>query len=221
MEIFSLPERVRALVLDIDGTLYSHPGYAESQVRVLVERLARERSWTMEETLARVAAAEREWTASRGGGRTSLGNAFTALGVPIETSVRWREELIRPEGHLSPDRLLRKALESLSASRALACLTNNPGSIGRRTLEALGVSDLVPVVLGLDATGKSKPEREPFIAVLDALGLPARDCVSVGDRMDIDINPALGLGMGGILVRGVEEVLLLPGFLASREETVA
>jgi FMN phosphatase YigB (HAD superfamily) len=219
METFSLPERARALILDIDGTLYSHPVYADSQVRVLVERLARERSWTMAEALARVAAAEREWTASRGGARTSLGNTFIALGVPIETSVLWREELIRPEDHLSPDPLLRKALESLSASRALACLTNNPGSIGRRTLEALGVADLVPIVVGLETTGRSKPEREPFIAVLEALRLPAYDCVSVGDRMDVDIRPALGLGMGGILVRGVEEVLLLPGFLASREKT--
>jgi FMN phosphatase YigB (HAD superfamily) len=73
--------------------------------------------------------------------------------------------------------------------------------------------------VGLETTGRSKPEREPFIAVLEALRLPAYDCVSVGDRMDVDIRPALGLGMGGILVRGVEEVLLLPGFLASREKT--
>jgi phosphoglycolate phosphatase/putative hydrolase of the HAD superfamily len=35
----------------------------------------------------------------------------------------------------------------------------------------------------------------------------------VGDRYDVDIAPALELGMGGILVEGVEEVYSLKGFL--------
>ncbi len=217
METFSLPERARAIVLDIDGTLYSHPGYAESQVRVLVERLARERSWSVEEAIRRVKEAEREWAASRGGGRTSLGNAFLQLGVPMETSIRWREELIRPEDSLSPDPRLRKALEELSRGRSLACLTNNPRSVGERSLAALGVRDLVPIVVGLDATGRSKPDPVPFAAVLEALGIPASETISVGDRMDVDIRPALAMGMGGVLVDGVEDILLLPALLAARE----
>jgi len=42
-------------------------------------------------------------------------------------------------------------------------------------------------------------------------GVSQEKCVSVGDRFDIDIALPLELGMGGILVDGVEDVYKLPG----------
>ncbi|MFZ4617547.1 MAG: HAD hydrolase-like protein [Rectinemataceae bacterium] len=44
------------------------------------------------------------------------------------------------------------------------------------------------------------------------LGLDASSCISIGDRMDVDIEPALALGAGGILVEGVLEVYKLADF---------
>jgi phosphoglycolate phosphatase/putative hydrolase of the HAD superfamily len=41
-----------------------------------------------------------------------------------------------------------------------------------------------------------------------------RQCVSVGDRYDIDIALPLKLGMGAILVNGVEDVYKLPDVFA-------
>jgi phosphoglycolate phosphatase/putative hydrolase of the HAD superfamily len=213
MRSFGRIRPLAALVFDIDGTLYSHPGYQRAQIDVQIERLAAERGWSMEEARARVAEAEALAAAGSGRERSSLGNAFLYLGVPMELSVRWREELLRPEDYLSPDPRLARALENLSKTYRLACLTNNPASVGRRTLEALGVQSAFPILVGLDSTLRSKPEAEPFRAVLGALGLPASSCASVGDRYDVDIAPALELGMGGILVEGVEEVYSLKGFL--------
>ena len=45
-----------------------------------------------------------------------------------------------------------------------------------------------------------------------SLGLAAPEIISVGDRYEVDIEPALVLGMGGILVDGVEDVYRLPSF---------
>ena len=41
---------------------------------------------------------------------------------------------------------------------------------------------------------------------LEKLGLEAKDCVSVGDRFNIDVELPLKMGMGGVLVEGVEDV---------------
>ena len=41
---------------------------------------------------------------------------------------------------------------------------------------------------------------------LEKLGLEAKDCVAVGDRFNIDVELPLKMGMGGVLVEGVEEV---------------
>ena len=39
------------------------------------------------------------------------------------------------------------------------------------------------------------------------------ECLSVGDRFDIDLSLALEIGMGGILVDGVDDVYKFPEIL--------
>ncbi len=66
---------------------------------------------------------------------------------------------------------------------------------------------------GLDTCGVSKPHREPFLLAAEKSGVLAENCLSVGDRYDIDIALPLELGMGGILADGVRDVYKLPGLL--------
>lgn len=74
--------------------------------------------------------------------------------------------------------------------------------------------DTFKAVVGLDSTLKSKPETEPFELALRLLDLRPEVCLSIGDRFDVDLAPALALGMGGILVTGVEDVYRLPEIFA-------
>jgi len=138
---------------------------------------------------------------------------FAALGIPIETCVAWRNELIEPADFLSRDEKLIAVLQTLKKSYALVCVTNNPVSVGRKTLCALGVEDCIASVIGLDTFGKSKPAREPFEKAAEETGAEIAECLSVGDRYDIDIVLPLDLGMGGILVDGVSDVYELPNVL--------
>lgn len=208
MRVLALPGRPRALLFDLDSTLYTNPAYAAFQEGALVGRLARERG----ESLAATQGALSGLRAAReaaGEGRTSLGNLFAALGVPVETSVRWREELFEPADWLRADGRLDGALASLGRRFALALVTNNPRSVGERSLEALGVRGRFSLVVGLDDSLRSKPDPAPFALAAARLGLPPADCVSVGDREDVDLRPALALGMGALLVEGVEDVYRL------------
>jgi len=205
MQVIALPSLIRGIVFDIDGTLYDRPEYARSQVSVLVERLAERRGETVEETW-RAVEAWRDEHQARHGVRQSIGNTFVGFGIPIEESVRWREELIHPEQYLTRDERLRETMIDLNGRYRLLALTNNPVLVGRRTLEVLGIDDLLHDVIGLDSTGKSKPDTAPFIAASERLGMPPAELVSVGDRHDVDIAPALKVGMGAILVRDVRDV---------------
>jgi phosphoglycolate phosphatase/putative hydrolase of the HAD superfamily len=75
-------------------------------------------------------------------------------------------------------------------------------------LEAIGVSEFFPEIIGLDSTGLSKPHYLPFSMALQKMGVEAKNCVAVGDRFNIDIELPVKMGMGGILVDGVEDVYL-------------
>jgi phosphoglycolate phosphatase/putative hydrolase of the HAD superfamily len=227
MKVFALPALgmpeggAGGLIFDMDGTLYTHPEYLRSQTELPLRRLAELRGKSYEAMKGEFDGYREHWARERGGGKISMGNALRAFGISIEENSKWREELYRPEAYLAADPRLRETLAALAGAQgpgrgpgfSLAVVTNNPVSIARRTLRRLGVEDYFSVIVGLDTCMVSKPHRAPFQKAAEALGLPAERCISIGDRYEIDIALPLEMGMGGILVDGVEDVYALPELL--------
>jgi FMN phosphatase YigB (HAD superfamily) len=202
----------RGILFDIDGTLYDHAAYLASHTQSLTERLAMELGRSYDEVRHEVRDVQDRLAAERGR-RPSLANTFLEFGVSMEQNVAWRSRLLKPERYLGRDPRLAEVLSALKARFALAALTNNPADIARRTLDILGVGAFFPTLVALDDTLVSKPELEPFRAGLSSLELVAGEVIMIGDRYDVDIAPALELGMSGVLVDGVEDVYALPGIL--------
>jgi len=213
MKVFKLPTQCKAILFDVDSTLYTNDEYARSQIDLPIERLAKMRGITFSQMNEEIAQYRAEWAKEHNGQFISHGNVFKAFGVGISESVKWREELCEPEQYLSKDQRLRSALEQLSSGIALSIVTNNPVSIAKRTLGALGIEDMFRVIIGLDTFGVSKPNPQSFTRAAELCGASPEFCVAVGDRYDIDIALPLELGMGGVLVDGVEDVYKLPEIL--------
>ena len=212
MKIYKIPTDLRAFIFDIDSTLYTNASYSFEQVDCQVRQFAKERGITADEARRMVADYRKKFAAEHDGSKVSLGNTLLAFGVPIEQSVQWRRELLEPADFLGRDEQLIKTLQNLKSKYQLICVTNNPVLPARKTLEALGISDFFPEIVGLDTCLKSKPALEPFQTAVDRLskaseaGVKAENCLAIGDRYDMDIKLPLEMGMGGILVSGVEEV---------------
>jgi phosphoglycolate phosphatase/putative hydrolase of the HAD superfamily len=209
MKRYKIPERIYAWLFDMDGTLYTHPEYLQFQIDEPIRRLAALRSASFEAMKREIAAYREEWSQTHGGEQISLGNVFKAFGISIAESIRWREELYDPARYLTADPKLQETLKGLQASCRLAVVTNNPVLVARKTLAALGVEDCFSAIVGLDTCMVSKPHEGPFLKAAALCGASPETCVAVGDRYDIDIALPLQLGMGGVLVDGVEEVYTL------------
>ena len=149
---------------------------------------------------------KKEFADKNNGKKISLGNTLVAFGIPIETSVKWREQLLEPKEFLGRDERLIEELKILKQHFNLICVTNNPVLPARKTLEAIGVETLIPEIVGLDTCFKSKPAVEPFMTAVERIGCKVEECLAIGDRYDMDIGLPLEMGMGGILVTGVEEL---------------
>ncbi len=212
MKVYRIPSDLRCVIFDIDSTLYTHPEYAHEQVDAQIRHFATLRGLEADEARALIAEV-RERHERETGGKISLGNAMTRFGIPIEESVRWRETLVEPERYLGRDERLRETLTRLARRFALRSVTNNPVKTARKTLRALGVDDLFPHLVGLDTTGFSKPHEKPFLIAAESARAAPSQCLSIGDRYDIDLALPLELGMGGILVDGVEDVYRLQAML--------
>ena len=212
MKIYKIPSDLKAFIFDIDSTLYTNQAYAFEQVDCQVRQFAKERGITADEARRMVADYRKKFAAEHEGSKVSLGNTLLAFGVPIEQSVQWRRDLLEPADFLGRDENLIEELKILQEKYQLICVTNNPVLPARKTLDAIGVSDFFPEIVGLDTCFKSKPALEPFQTAVDRLSksagteIKAVNCLAVGDRYDMDIKLPLEMGMGGILVSGVEEV---------------
>lgn len=208
MKIYKIPSDLKAFIFDIDSTLYTNSAYAFEQVDCQVRQFAKERGITADEARRMVADYRKKFAAEHNGSKVSLGNTLLAFGVPIEQSVQWRRELLEPSDFLGRDEKLIETLKILQPKYKLICVTNNPVLPARKTLEAIGVSEFFPEIVGLDTCFKSKPAVEPFQTAVERLGdgIRAENCLAVGDRYDMDIALPLEMGMGGILISGVEEV---------------
>lgn len=207
MKTYNLPPVVHGIIFDIDSTLYTNSRYAFEQVDIQVRHFAHLRG--METAMARtmINTWRNRWSAQHGGRKISLGNTLVNFGISISESIRWRRLLLSPALYLKRDVPLITSLNLLKRDYRLICVTNNPVLPARKTLEAIGILDIIPDVIGLDTCLKSKPAIEPFNAALRQMDLPAMECVSVGDRYDLDIALPLEMGMGGILVQGVKDVV--------------
>lgn len=206
MKIHKIPQTIQTLIFDIDSTLYTNSAYAYEQVDCQVREFAKLKNMTSDEARKLVFDFRKNFAKENNGKKISLGNLLTNFGIPIEQSVKWRNDLMRPEDFLVRDEKLICELQILSKKYKLICVTNNPVKPARKTLEVIGISDFFEHIVGLDTCYKSKPAREPFEKALKLTKTAAENAVAIGDRYDLDIELPLRMGMGGIEVSGVEDV---------------
>ena len=207
MKVYSIPKTVRALLFDIDNTLYRNDEYCNLQVELLLERFAERQGISIDEAKGRIDHEKRVM------GKSSTGNLMMRLGVSIEENARWRDELFHPDNYLVFDHELVAMMRVLRSRYLIAAVTNNTVGIGRRTLEVLGVGTMIRTVIGLDTCYISKPAVEPYARALSELAIPPGQAISVGDRYEVDIELPLQMGLGGILVECMEDLYGLPEFL--------
>lgn len=212
-KVFKIPEKLTTIIFDIDSTLYTSPAYAFEQVDIQIRQWAKKRGITAREARNEISEFRKNWSKSHGGKKISLGNTLTNFGVSIQESVEMRKNLLEPGKFLKRDEKLIQTIKNLKQKYKIICVTNNPVLPARKTLVALGISDFIPEIIGLDTSGKSKPALEPFQIALDRTNSKPEECVSVGDRYDMDLSVPLEMGMGAILVGGVSDVYSLPELL--------
>ncbi len=214
MRLFLNPPLRRDCVLafDLDGTLYDNPNYIRAQEESQVVQLAQFLGLSFSGAAARIRDI-RQARAARNLPAASLGDIFRKLGVSDNMIVQWRRDNIHPRDWLSEDPRLQSILTILSTHHELALITNNPKSVATESLRALGILACFTNIIALDDTFKSKPHPAPYRAFLDVARRPPEDCIVIGDRYSVDIEPALGLGMQGILIETPSEVYLLPEIL--------
>lgn len=124
------------------------------------------------------------------------------LGVPDGDGALARYlygEFSKPERYaLFPDTL--PALRELSVRGFRLGVLSNFEAWLADILALRGVSPLLECTVISGVEGVEKPDERIFRTALDRLGLAPERVLYVGDNVRLDIEPALGLGMGALLI---------------------
>jgi HAD superfamily hydrolase (TIGR01549 family) len=199
---------IRALIFDMDGTLYRSEGldrqYAEAVDAYIAERLGVGKA-----EARKLFDAKRAALAGQLGRTTTTTGTMLALGFDLGEWTAWRDGFVHPEDLLGRDERLRTVLMELRGRCRLAVVTNNSTRMARRTLAAIGIEDLFELVLTIQDVGVVKPHPDIYRRAAERLGVPASQCMSVGDRPLVDLEPAAEAGMQTFLVAGPQDIARL------------
>ncbi|HKE00208.1 MAG TPA: HAD family hydrolase [Planctomycetota bacterium] len=210
---------IRAVLLDLDETLYDERGSVLGALQVAAAFAAERFPAVKRETLANVYLEEgnKRWEAfeeeirvkGRGAQLDPLrvremcfAQALAAAGAPPSFApelTRYYGEQRKCRHSLFPE--VKKVLEKLKRQAHLALVSNGSSGYQREKLRSTGVEGLFATVVISEEAGYSKPQKAIFERALRDVGVPACEAVMVGDNVEKDIAGAKLCGMRGVLVR--------------------
>ncbi len=185
--------RVKAIIFDIDGTLYRSREYVKQLVDAMCEVISELLSTSWERAFELYQMIRSKF------GSVSLG--LKEIGIDRRT---FYEELVKkldPSQSIQPRPELKDMLNKLREMEfKVGCHTNSSRELARLVLNALGLDleDFDIVVTSDDA--EPKPMPDGYLKILNQLNLRPEEVLYVGDRWRIEVKPAKELGMKTALV---------------------
>lgn len=190
--------QMKAILFDLDDTLYDELSYVKSGMTAVageIAALAKIPQQTVIELLLELLA--------EGGRERIFDRALAALDIDQEQDsidrlvASYRAH--HPTLQFYPG--VRAMLGRLRRNYRLAVVTDGLAQMQRAKVAALGLSDIVDVIVYTWELGSPKPAPQGYLAALDRLGTDAGQGLIVGDNPAHDLLAAAALGMPAIRVR--------------------
>jgi putative hydrolase of the HAD superfamily len=203
---------VRAILSDLDDTLFDHTHATRRALAVLHAEVPEFRAWPREVLEARHGIALELMHGEVLAGRVSIEVARTerfrrlldeaapggvaSAEIAADLARRYRGAYERAWRPVAGALALAAAVKR--AGLALVIVTNNVTSEQRLKLERCGLAPHVDALVTSEAVGATKPDARIFEAALAYAGVPASEAVMIGDAWHTDIAGALAAGIRAV-----------------------
>lgn len=208
---------VRAIVFDLDGTLYSSGGLGYEIGASAYRYIAGVRKLSVDEAAALVRETKRRLT-SLNGREASLSLVCLELGGDLRELHHHFAEDIDPERFLTRDERVIDLLHDLDRQHELYLYTNNNRLLTARIMDVIGVSGFFEKEFTIEDYWRPKPDRPTLDAIFREIGRQPAECLFVGDRYDIDLRLPAELGCPVFLTSSVEELLTLNSCISKEQQ---
>ena len=185
--------RIRALIFDLDGTLYTSEDYTRHLMKGIVKTLAELFSMGEHDAIKLLQDLRARY------GSITLG--LESMGVERSEFYGRLIGKLAPEKFITTRPELLKLLEELRMrGLKLACHTNASRALAEKVLGALGIPPSIFDAIVTCDDAEPKPMLEGYLKIVEALGLRPEEILYIGDRWRVELEPAKRLGMKTALV---------------------
>jgi putative hydrolase of the HAD superfamily len=204
-----LAQRVKAIVFDLDGTLYQNDRLGEEVNQCACRYIASLRGVSP-------AAADRMLQEARdcqsGPGKT-LSLAVISLGGNLQDLHQRFATEIEPEGVLTMDERVPQLLRRLAGRFEIHLYTNNNRELSGKIMAQIGVAGMFGKVFTIEDSWRPKPDPVALQGILEAIGRKPCEALFVGDRYGVDLSLPEEMGCAVFEARTVAELLQLEQLL--------
>ncbi len=211
---------LRAIVFDLDGTLYVSDSFAASIHEAAAEYIAGLRRISRDEACLLMADVR-----CRLAGEIDLVPTLSAVCRELGGSIRDLHSLfearLRPEAYLMRDQRVIDLLLRLSGRCDLYLYTNNNRTLATRILNYLGLDGIFRRIYTIDDSWQAKPHADTIGRIVSDAGVTPAQALFVGDRYDVDLRLPEQLGCPVYLSQSVEQLLRLEELIGAAGDGAA
>jgi putative hydrolase of the HAD superfamily len=209
---------IRAIVFDLDGTLYVNKGLADEINLAACGYIGALRGISPKDA-ASLIMKTRERLSRENGEEITLSAVCTELGGDAPGFHRVAVRTVHPESHLVHDDRVVSILTALAERFDLYIYTNNNRTLTDRVLATLGIPHLFRDLFTIEYLWKPKPNRLVLEKIFTSIGRNPTECLFVGDRYDIDLRLPEQMGCPIFPVKEIQDLLrLAPALTGNRIE---
>jgi len=199
---------IKALIFDLDGTLYHSPLVYKRFAEAAYYTYAKYSHIDYDEA-KRLVEERRAELKKQSGCAVPYTRTLISYGVPIGIWHKENSAYFDAGEYIAEDQQLRQSLKRLKTKYQLVVLTNNNQIQTERILISLGIFALFHQVFTYNSFELLKPDPELFKKIVETMKVSFEECLMIGDRTDVDLEPARKLGMRTLTVNGPEDIYKL------------
>lgn len=203
---------IRAIVFDLDGTLYVCDAFAATIQSAAAGYVAELQGVSREEACMMIAAT-RLRLAGQSGAAQTLSAACCALGGTTPALHDYFQAHLQPEAFLQCDERVVELIGRLHRRFSIYIYTNNNRPLAERIMRLLGLDGGFDAIFSIDETWRAKPDELRLDQILTAIGLPPVQVLFVGDRYEVDLRLPEQRGCPIYLSQSVDQLLRLEELL--------
>ncbi|MDJ0270190.1 MAG: HAD family hydrolase [Aigarchaeota archaeon] len=187
------PTNPKAIVFDIDGTLYRSQDYERQLYQAIVKVLSEMLNITKENAAIMLQDAKRKYR--------TVSISIEALGLDRHEFYQRLANSVEPEKTIAPDESTPQLLRKLkNMGYKIVLHTNSGRQLAMKILKTLRIDNNLYDLLVTSDEYEPKPSAEGYLGIVRQLGIQPSEIIYVGDRIEVELLPAKKLGMITVLL---------------------